>query len=343
MKTLSVLVFALFFAFTAQAGFQGYNGTTNLGVLSGAKCSTGLSCSKVGSNMVFTVAQPTFTLANGEIINNTVDDTVEVKSDDNDTTFQITGYDAKAAILNLWADRGDDAADKFSFTATTADTLLLKNSTTQILGFSSAGVMTLADSETITNASDVITFGFDDAAAEIKVKAFEGTNSSITLQADESDDNGDDWKLTSVDSDNSFTIANDVSGAQVAKMTISATAGNVTGPGTGYMAGYLKNLVQATATTITAAQCGMTFYNAGAIQMELPEASTVPGCTLTFVTLNASNFDINPDTGDKIVTLTDANGDAMRNATVGNTVTIQAVSASQWVVIGINGTWTDIN
>lgn len=107
--------------------------------------------------------------------------------------------------------------------------------------------------------------------------------------------------------------------------------------------GVLESTVTASATTITAAQCGSTFVNAGAVQMELPEASTVIGCKLTFATLNASNFDVNPDNADVILVSTNVAGDAMRNATLGNTITIRAVSASQWVVVGINGTYTDIN
>lgn len=115
------------------------------------------------------------------------------------------------------------------------------------------------------------------------------------------------------------------------KLAISVTPGAKVAP------------VLATATTITSAQCGTTFYNGGAIEMDLPEASTVPGCILRFVTLNATNFDIDPDAADIIVNTTDAAGDRARNATVGNSITIQAVSASQWAVIGINGTWTDAN
>lgn len=107
--------------------------------------------------------------------------------------------------------------------------------------------------------------------------------------------------------------------------------------------GVLRTPVLATATTITSAQCGSTFYNAGAIEMELPEASTVIGCRLTFVTLNAANFDIDPDAADIILVQADAAGDKIRNATLGNTVTLEAVSASQWVVVGILGTWADAN
>lgn len=107
--------------------------------------------------------------------------------------------------------------------------------------------------------------------------------------------------------------------------------------------GALQNKVTATATTITSSQCGSTFVNGGAVQIELPEASAVIGCRLTFVTANASNFDINPDNADQILVATNAAGDAIRNATLGNSITIEAISASQWAEIAIIGTWTDIN
>lgn len=124
---------------------------------------------------------------------------------------------------------------------------------------------------------------------------------------------------------------------------VAGGATSLTGTGAGTISGFLAPQVAASATTITAAQCGSTFSNAGAVQMELPEASTVIGCTLTFVTLNASNFDINPEGSDQIVVSTNAAGDAIRNATVGNAITIRAVSASQWAPLAISGTWSDIN
>jgi hypothetical protein len=99
----------------------------------------------------------------------------------------------------------------------------------------------------------------------------------------------------------------------------------------------------AVAGTLTAAKCGKTFYNTAAVELDLPEASTVLGCRYTFVTLNASNFDIDPDDADQILVQTDAAGDRTRNATVGNSITLEAVSASQWAVVGILGTWSDAN
>jgi hypothetical protein len=77
--------------------------------------------------------------------------------------------------------------------------------------------------------------------------------------------------------------------------------------------------------------------------MELPEASTVLGCRLTFITGNASNFDVNPDDADQILVETNAAGDAIRNATLGNSITIEAISASQWAPVAVIGTYSDID
>lgn len=105
----------------------------------------------------------------------------------------------------------------------------------------------------------------------------------------------------------------------------------------------VQTRVLATATTLTAAQCGSTFYNSGAIEVDLPDAGTVLGCRYTFITANASNFDVDPDAADQILVQTDAAGDKIRNATLGNSITLEAISASQWAVVGILGTWSDAN
>lgn len=114
------------------------------------------------------------------------------------------------------------------------------------------------------------------------------------------------------------------------KFTISTTGG-------------LQSQVAATATTITEAQCGSSFISSGAVQIELPEASTVLGCRLTFYTGAAANFDINPDDADQIMVETDAVGDSIRNATVGNSITIEAISGASWSSTAVIGTWADNN
>lgn len=180
------------------------------------------------------------------------------------------------------------------------------------------------------------------------ITAPDAGNATVLLQADNSDDSGDDWQIRAAASGNAFTLSNDTSGSQVAKFTLS-TAGalssvvSITGTGGGALSGYLSNQVTATATTITAAQCGSTFINAGAIAINLPEASTAVGCRLTFITDNAANFDVNPDDADQILVQTDAAGDSIRNATLGNSITLQAVSASEWAPLSVVGTWSDNN
>lgn len=255
-----LIISTLMIATSAIAGFQGFNQGTSLKLFSEINCSTGLTCTKVGNKFTM-VSSPTLvaplTLENAEVLSNTVDDVVQVASNDNDTTFSILGYEAKDAILFLYPDQGDDSADKFSIKASAADVLSFNLNGTAFLSFDSSG--------------------------------------------------------------------------------------NAVGSGANSMSGFLRKLVAATATTITASQCGSTFYNSGAVAMNLPEASTVPGCRLTFVTLNAANFDVNPDDADQILVQTDAAGDKIRNATLGNTISLEAVSASQWVNVGSVGTWSDAN
>lgn len=151
---------------------------------------------------------------------------------DGEALMTLTGYEASAASLLLQADQSDDSGDDFKISATASDTLVFQNDTsgTQVtkLTLSAAGVLTLVDSETITDASDVITFAWDDAAAEIRIKAFEDGASTLTFQADESDDNGDDWQIQN-QADNEFVVLNDTSGSQVEKLKIT-TAGAVSVP-----------------------------------------------------------------------------------------------------------------
>ena len=120
--------------------------------------------------------------------------------------------------------------------------------------------------------------------------------------------------------------------------------GGVAGDGGDTLVGLKQNQIASTTTTLTIAQCGSTIVNNSADVVSLPEASTALGCRYTFITGNASNFDINPDNADKILVLTDVAGDAIRNATLGNSVVLEAISASEWAPVGKEqGTWTDIN
>lgn len=334
MKSVVLMVFAFLLSTPALAGVQAFNtSNVNLGVFNQVKCSTGLTCTKVGTKLNI-VSSPsltaTLTLQSNEIITNLTDDTVSVQSEDNNTTLQVLGYEAKTSVLELWADQGDDAADKWSLTADT---------------------------------SGVLTFAQAGAAADIKMTAFEATDAKLTLQADESDDNGDDWEFKNAASGNALTISNDTSGSQVAKITVAASdgdltlTGGVTGDGGDSLSGFLQAQVASTTASLTAAQCGSTIVSNSADVQVLPEASTVLGCRYTFVCGTADDYDINPADGtDQIgpalnsvaggtgAAITPAAGDAIRCTDIGSSITLEAVGNDLWAPIGVgNGAWTDIN
>lgn len=101
-----------------------------------------------------------------------------------------------------------------------------------------------------------------------------------------------------------------------------------------------------TTTTATLAQCGNTFKVTSGNVITLPEASTVIGCRYTFINMGTSiNLDVNPaDAVDKILILTNAAGDAIRSSTLGESITLEAISDNQWAAVGKEqGTWSDVN
>jgi hypothetical protein len=101
--------------------------------------------------------------------------------------------------------------------------------------------------------------------------------------------------------------------------------------------------------SITVALCGDTIYGSGAIQLDLPTVSGSLGCRYTFVNASNGNLDINPQSGDRIEILTNTQGDMIRNATRGASITLEAVpvlnasGAYIWSTIGSQGTWSDAN
>jgi len=346
------------------AGFQAFNGSSvNLGVVKEVKCSTGITCTAGGGRLTMTASALTdpITLSNGEILTNAdTDDIVTLKSNDEHTTFQLLGFEAKNAILELAADQSDDSGDSFFIKADTSDELSILNEATVLTKWDANGIQYFKDSESMSNASDVISFFFDDAAANVKVVGFEASKSSLTLQADESDDNGDDWQISS-EVANTFTIANDTSGSQVAKFTMAASdgditlTGGITGDGGDTLSGFLRKQTASTTVAITAAQCGETLVSNSTDVMSLPEASTVLGCRLTFICGTADDFDVNPDDADIIgpvnsvaggtgAAITPSAGDAIRCTDIGSSIVLEAIADDRWAAVGVgNGAWTDVN
>jgi len=122
----------------------------------------------------------------------------------------------------------------------------------------------------------------------------------------------------------------------------------ITGDGGDAFGGFLKTVTNdADGKTLTIAESGTVQTNSGAVGggiWNLPEASTAIGMYFTFAVSATQNLDINPDAADQILGLTNAAGDAIRNATAGSTITLLAIDATNWVTVGTAyGTWSDVN
>lgn len=101
-----------------------------------------------------------------------------------------------------------------------------------------------------------------------------------------------------------------------------------------------------TPVTVSAGDAGQIYDNTGAggaVVFNLPEASTVIGKSFTFCVTAAQNLDVNPADGDTILGLTNAAGDAIRNATLGGSITLTVLDAANIVATAYQGTWTDVN
>lgn len=123
--------------------------------------------------------------------------------------------------------------------------------------------------------------------------------------------------------------------------------GAITGDGGAAVTGMLRAVTNdVDGKTVSIVDAGGVETNSGAGGggvWNLPEASTAIGMQFTFATVATQNFDINPDDADQILVLTNAAGDAVRNATAGNSLTLVAVDATNWVEVSSVGTWTDVD
>ena len=135
-------------------------------------------------------------------------------------TLGVKGIEGGAATINLWADEGDDAPDKWRLLASeSANTFTISSipdggSWETSIECNGDGNVELYHN----NAKKLST-----RADGIEVHAAEGGNAEFRLVADEGDDGGDYWRLQSKASDNTFNLASYSSGSWVDK--VSATTG----------------------------------------------------------------------------------------------------------------------
>lgn len=183
----------------------------------------------------------------------------------------------------------------------------------------------------------------EDTAAAVYIRENGGTSGTVKIHADQ----GEGEASIDILSDAGGITLTAGSGDDILMASDLDVNEDIVGDGGGTISGMLWTVENHTAgDTLTIAEAGTVHTNSGAgegIVLNLPEASTAIGVRYTFVTVTAQNLDINPDDADQILVLTNAAGDAIRNATAGNTVTLLAIDATNWVVIGEKGTWSDAN
>lgn len=130
MKNLATFISVMFLATMAVAGFQGYNGTTDLKTFSKLQCSTGLTCTRVGGTFKI-VSSPTVSAAE----------------------LTVAGAEATDGILNIKADESDDSGDDWAIkSVASGNTMVFQNDTSGSLvtkwTISTAGAVTMVGSLT---------------------------------------------------------------------------------------------------------------------------------------------------------------------------------------------------
>lgn len=254
MKNLVFLILAVF-TMTAYAGFQGYNGTTDLKNFSALQCSTGLTCTKLKDKMVV-VSSPTVTGA----------------------AITILAANAADGILNIKADNSDDSGDDWAIKSLASDnSLAFQNDTSGSLAtkfsISTTGIITMSNGDSISNATDdSFIFASDDSDTTLQVKGFEAKDAILQLWADEGDDAADKWSFMSDHTTNSLFIKNNATTA----VTVDSSS-NVTVAGTTTSTGVL------TATAGIAVSSGL-FKNFGRAYDGLTTGtSTTPSATVLYM------------------------------------------------------------
>jgi len=130
-----------------------------------------------------------------------------------------------------------------------------------------------------------------------------------------------------------YTVGYD--GAVIQEGPLTVNGAQIIGDGATEMVGVKHDVVDAGAVnpyTVTIAMSGTTFYNSEASEFDLPEASTAIGCWYTFAVQDTSELYVDPEASDKILGATDTAGDRIHSSTVGDTVTIECIDATNWVI-----------
>jgi hypothetical protein len=123
MKALCLLLLTLvLLPNSSYASVQAFDSSgAEIGQFTKIKCGTGMTCAQTAGKLEMIASS--LLMANGETLVNSTDDVIQVTSNDEHMTFKVLGFEAKDAILALFADEGDDNADKFQFKYSAAGAL----------------------------------------------------------------------------------------------------------------------------------------------------------------------------------------------------------------------------
>lgn len=140
------------------------------------------------------------------------------------------------------------------------------------------------------------------------------------------------------------TANNKGSIGKAGKSFLSGYINNLYGAGTGEQYGYLKNLIIIPDTdstyTLTAAESGSVVKNLlTTTTVTLP--AVAEGLEFFFI-VGSDSLAINPYSTNRILGLTNANGDSITNATTGGGIHLIS-DGSYWYSVGSYGTWSDAN
>ncbi len=344
--TKGLLIFSIIAALPAYAGFRAFSGATDLRIFNSLVCSTGMTCTRVADKLVM-VSSPTLsgplTLAEAEVMSNAVDDVVQFAS--NDAAMIVSVYSPLTsdgdATLRLIADASADSGDDWQIQHDGAtNDLLFQNdkSGSQATFFS----LTEDGDASLLGTTPYLTLG--DAGAEDTGLKFDGHSG------------GFDFNISVRDSTDDLVIgvglvAGTTDAIRIDENQDVTFVQNVLGLGTDSLSGFLQKQTASTTAAITAAQCGGSFVSNSADTMDLPEASTVLGCRLTFISGTADDFHVNPADGTDVIgvitasggTITPSAGDRILLTDVGTSVTVEAIAADLWAIVAHNGPITDAN
>lgn len=311
-KLILVVALVALLPHVATASMKWFDASgVDLGHLHEGKCSTGLTCT-VSAGKLNVVSAPT--LVADLVLSGT---TPYLTIGDAGAEDAGVVFDGNAVDFNFSL---DDSVDKL------------------VIGLGSAAGTT---NRMAFNSADLNIVLGDASAADVSV-VFDGNAQDFNIGLDDSTDD----LVIGLGSAPGTTDA-----IRIDENQNVTFVQNVVGLGTDSLSGFLKKQVAITTASITAAQCGSTFVGDSADVIVLPEASTVLGCRLTFVSGTADDVDIDPADGtDQFAsctvsggTIDGSAGDEYRLTDIGTSLTVEAVGADIWACISHNGPITDVN